>query len=231
MIMAMLKIGEGRIREAALSATAAFFCLALLYFLPVRIPHKISFPLAALTAASLWLLPWQMCLAMLCSFLGDWFGSCGNFILQMLFFALAHLFMIVFFIKRYTSKVEHGGRLTAKAKGYAAMVFLCAGLLLTVAFTRIVPCAPEGIIRTGVCIYAVMICTMMVTALLQRSSLFALGAVLFVFSDFILAWNRFVEPVSGHKYLIMVPYYLGQWLLFIRSSPFRIRSRIRLMRF
>lgn len=227
----VLKIGERQVRPLVFAASFVFLCLAVLYFAPVKIPHKISFPLATLTVAGLWLLPWEMCLAMFCSFLGDYAGSCGSFIMQMLFFALAHAWMIFFFVRRYLAKVEHDRKLTGKAKGYMIMVLLCAEVLLAVALTKVAPCAPAGIIRTGVCIYATMICAMMVTALMQRSSLYALGAVLFVFSDFILAWNRFVEPIPGQRYLIMVPYYLGQWLLFVRSTPYRIRNQVKLMRF
>lgn len=228
--MELNDISEKRLKAVVYTLSGMFLCTAILYFLPVRIPYKISFPLAVLTMAQR-LLPWQMGLAMAFSFFGDFAGSCGNFLLQMLCFAIAHAFMIIYFIKRYFTKVEHDRKLTGKAKGYMVMVFLCAGVLLAVALTKIAPCAPAGIIRTGVCIYACLICTMMVTALLQRSSLYALGAVLFVFSDFILAWNRFVEPVPGQRYLIMVPYYLGQWLLFIRSTPYRIKSQVKLMRF
>ena len=185
----------------------------------------------ALFAASLWLLPWQMSLATLFSALGDYYGSCDNFILQMSFFALAHVFMIWFFTQRYFRKVEMDKKLTGKAKGYIAMVFFCAAALLTLIFTRVVPEVNPGVIRTGVCIYACLICGMMVSALMQRSSLYAIGAVLFVFSDFIIAWHKFVEPVPYRRYLVMVTYYIAQWLLFVRSTPFRLRHQIKLMRF
>ena len=59
-------------------------------------------------------------------------------------------------------------------------------------------------------------------ALLRRSRLYAAGAYLFVFSDLMLAWNRFVEPVEYERYLIMVPYYLGQICLFLRASRLKL---------
>ena len=127
-------------------------------------------------------------------------------------------------------KVEPDFKLTGKAKGYLAMVVFCALVLLVVVFVRIVPCTPVGIIRVGVCIYACLICTMLVMALLQRSSIYALGAVLFVFSDFILAWHKFVGPVPYRHYLVLVTYFLAQWLLFVRSTPYRI-TNLRLFRF
>lgn len=72
---------------------------------------------------------------------------------------------------------------------------------------------------------------MLIAAMLQRSSLYALGAVLFVFSDFIFAWNLFVEPIHGAGYMIMIPYYMAQWLFFIRSTPYRIAPEMRILRF
>lgn len=211
-------------RTRTLTATAVFFALSILYFLPVHIPHKLALPVASLFVASLWLNPWQICAALLFSTLGDWCGTVGNFLGQMGSFALAHVFYIWFFVKRYFAKVEHDRKLTSKAKGYLAMLIVFAIGLLTIVFTQIVPAAPAGVVRIGVSVYAVLITTMLLCGMLQRSTLYALGAILFVFSDFILAWNKFVEPVPCSRYLILVTYYLAQWLLFVRSTPYRIAS-------
>ena len=219
------------LKPAVLTATGLFLCMAAIFFLPVDIPHKVSFPLIILSVAGLWLLPWQMLLAMIFSAAGDYMGSCGNFIGQMGFFALAHVWLITFFISRYRRKVERDGKLTTKTKGYLAIMTFCVGALLVFALTNITSHAPEGVIRIGTQIYAVLICTMLMMALLQRSSLYALGAVLFVFSDFILAWNKFVEPIPYRNYLVLGSYFLAQWLLFIRATPYRIKHPLRLMRF
>lgn len=229
--MAILTISERKLKPTVILVSLLFLALSILFFSPVSIPHKVTFPLALLFIASLWLLPWQMSMAMLFSALGDYFGSCNNFILQMSFFAFAHVFMIWFFTQRYFRKVEMDGKLTDKAKGYMATILFCSIALLSFIFMKVVPAAEPGVIRIGVGIYACLICGMMVTALMQRSSLFAVGAILFVFSDFILAWHKFVEPVPYRRYLVMVTYYLAQWLLFVRSSPYRIKNQVRLMRF
>ncbi len=229
--MSTLKFSEKYTGVAALTSTGLFLCTAIFFFLPVGPAHKVTVPVGLLAAASLWLCPWQITLALLFSALGDYMGSCHNFLGQMGFFALGHVFYIVYFVKRYFLKVEPDRKLTGKAKGYLAMVIFCTLALLCTAFIKIAPGASEGIIRIGVCIYSVIISTMLVSALLQRSSLFALGAVLFVFSDFILAWNKFVEPVPYREYLVMVTYYLAQWLLFIRATRFRVGPEMRLMRF
>lgn len=229
--MAIFSLKADKVRPVALTAAGLFLFFAALFFSPVQIPHKITLTLASAFAASLWLCPWQITLALLFSALGDYFGSCHNFLAQMGFFALVHVFYVWFFVKRWLNKVEKDRKLTAKAKGLAFILLFMVAVLLAVVFTQIVPCTPEGVIRIGVSVYAVLISTMLYFALMQRSSLFALGAVLFVFSDFILAWNKFVEPIQYSRYLIMVPYYLGQFLLFMRSTPYRVKPGLRILRF
>jgi uncharacterized membrane protein YhhN len=229
--MAILKLNEKRIGPMAMTATALWLAASVIFFMPVDIPSKVTIPAGLLALASLWLCPWQITLALLFSALGDYMGSVHNFMGQMGFFAVGHIWYIAYFAGRYFRKVEKDRKLTGKAKGYLAMVTFCAIALLCIVFTRIVPETPAGAERIGVCIYALLICTMMVTAMLQRSSLFALGAVLFVFSDFILAWNKYVEPVPYRHYLVLVTYFLAQWLLFIRSTKFRVGPEMRLLRF
>lgn len=209
-------------KTLTLTASGIYACLVILYFLPVDIPFKTALPLALLAAASIFLTPWQMCLAFLFSAIGDLAGASGSFMIQMGSFAIAHIWFIAYFIKRYMTKVEHDRKLTAKAKGLLAMLTLCTCGILTMTFTSIIPHVPQGLLRIGTGIYAIMISMMMLLALLQRSSVFAIGAVLFVFSDFILAWNMFVEPIHCSNLLIMIPYFLGQWLLFVRATPYRI---------
>lgn len=229
--MSTFKLQENRIATLVWTSTGLFLAASLAFFLPFEIPHKVTFPVGILTLASLWLCPWQVTLALLFSAAGDYFGSCGNFLGQMGCFALAHVMYIVYFTDRYFSKVERDKKLTPKMKGYLFMVAFCIMALLAIVFTRIVPVAEHGIIRTGVAIYACLISIMLLLALLQRSSLFALGAVLFVFSDFILAWNKFVEPVPYRDYLVLVTYFMAQWLLFIRTTPYRVAPEMRIMRF
>lgn len=229
--MAILKIQEKKVRNAVFAASAIFFAFALIFFLPIDIPHKITFCLATLTAASLWLCPWPITLALAFSAIGDYAGSCHNFLMQMGSFGAAHIFYVIFFVRRWLTKVEPDKKLTAKAKGQAFLLLLMVVTLICFVYVKVIPYTPEGIIRTGTGIYAILISTMLFFALLQRSSLFALGGILFVFSDFILAWNKFVEPIEYSGLLIMIPYYLGQWLIFVRSTPYRLSINGRRMRF
>ena len=229
--MSIFRLDERKIRPVALAAAGLFLLFAALFFSPVKIPHKIAFTLGSAFIASLWLCPWQISLALLFSALGDYFGSCHIFLAQMGFFAAAHVFYVWYFVKRWRKKAEKKAKPTAKGKGFAFMIMLLTAALLAVVFSIIVPCTPEGIIRIGVSIYALLISTMLFFALMQRSSLFALGAVLFVFSDFILAWNKFVDPIEYSRLLIMIPYYAGQFFLFMRSTPYRVKPGLRGFRF
>ena len=89
--------------------------------------------------------------------------------------------------------------------------------MLTFALTCIIPHVPAGVTRIGCVIYAVLICSMLAMSMSQRHGLFALGAALFLFSDIILSWHRFVSPVPYSKYLIMITYYSGQLILWLTA--------------
>lgn len=229
--MSSVRLGENKIRPVALTAAGLFLFFAALFFSPIAIPHKIAFTVGSAAVMSLWLCPWQITLALLFSATGDYFGSCHNFIAQMSFFGLAHVFYVCYFTKRWLVKVERDKKMTTKAKGLAFILLVMLAAFLTFVFLKIVPCAPQGVIRVGVSIYAILISSMLYMALMQRSSLFALGAVMFVFSDFILAWNKFVEPIEYSRLLIMIPYYAGQFLIFMRSTPYRVKPALRGFRF
>lgn len=226
--MSIIKVNQSWVKPIVFSVTVLFLTFVAMFFSPIHLPHKLCIPVGALCVASLGLTSWEITLALLFSALGDLAGSCGNFLAQMASFAVAHIFYIVFFVRRYLRKDR---RMTAKMKGYVMMLGICTAGLLALVFAKVVPCAPEGVLRAGVSIYAVIICMMLVAAMMQRSSLYALGALLFVISDFILAWNKFVEPVPYRDYLVLGTYFAAQWLLFIRATPYRVPHPVHLLRF
>lgn len=208
--------------------------LAAFYFIPTDcyasftgsfIPaHRIAFPLAVLTLCGAFMIPWQMALAMMFSCIGDYMGSCSNFIMQMGGFALAHIMLITYFIRRY---IVCKGAASRRKKSFITLGILTAMSVAIISFILIVPSIPKGVLQIGCIIYMILICTMLATAISQRNGIYACGALLFVLSDFILSWNKFVAPVEGEKYLIMVPYYLAQILLWVKAYDDKIRKILR----
>jgi uncharacterized membrane protein YhhN len=70
-----------------------------------------------------------------------------------------------------------------------------------------------------VAVYGMVITLMLLSALLtlsnttwkpSASALVALGAVLFYFSDILLAWNKFVTPIKNGRLANMILYHLAQ---------------------
>ena len=184
-----------------------FFVLACLYFSPLSVPYKGAYPLAFLTLCSLRYACWPMALAMFFSALGDWMGICHNFWAQMGAFAMAHVAYLYYFgctcRKEWTTD-----KIGWKLGGVALYGVLAGGL--------IVPHV-QGVLQIGVSVYVLLILAMCALAWIQKNRYYALGAWLFMFSDTVLAWNKFVSPIEYVGYFIMVPYYLGQLILFVQS--------------
>ncbi|MGN1212117.1 MAG: lysoplasmalogenase family protein, partial [Candidatus Cryptobacteroides sp.] len=68
--------------------------------------------------------------------------------------------------------------------------------------------------------------SMLFAALMQRSILYAVAAVLFVFSDMVIAWNSFISPVPNERYVIMVTYYLAQLLFYLRAAGLKVGKEL-----
>ena len=69
-----------------------------------------------------------------------------------------------------------------------------------------------GPLLIPVALYALAIGCMLWRAL-ACGGLAALGACAFVFSDSLIGIDRFVSPFAAAKYLIILAYWLGQWLI------------------
>ena len=195
-----------------------FVLLALLYFSPVAVAYKLAFPLAFLTLCALRFSTWPMVLAMGFSALGDYMGVCHNFWGQMGSFALAHVAYILFF---YRTRPEER---TSKGMKWKSAIVILYGVVVGL---LIVPHV-HGFLQAGVSVYVLLILTMCILAWRQKNPYYALGAWLFVFSDTVLAWNKFVSRIEWAGYLIMIPYYLGQLILFVQSMRTREQNQTKL---
>ena len=193
-----------------------FIVLAAIYLMPSAaleqmLPEKvvrfrIAYPVAALALMGAYLgMGWKFVLAFLFSCTGDAMGAYGSFFGQMGYFAAAHIILIWVFAEELwkVRKILVGLAVTA------ALVF---------AFALVIPKVPEPWLQIGCGVYAVLITAMFGLSLMQRPPLFAIGAALFLISDMILSWNKFVGPVAAEKWLIMVPYYLGQLLIWLGAA-------------
>lgn len=193
-----------------------FIVLAAMYLMPSAaleqmLPEKvvrfrIAYPVAALALMGAYLgMGWKFVLAFLFSCTGDAMGAYGSFFGQMGYFAAAHLILIWAFAEELW-------------KVRKTLVGLAVTAALVFAFALVIPKVPEPGLQIGCGVYAVLITAMFGLSLMQRSPLFAIGAALFLISDMILSWNKFVGPVTAEKWLIMVPYYLGQLLIWLGAA-------------
>lgn len=193
-----------------------FIVLAAMYLMPAAaleqmLPEKvvrfrIAYPVAALALMGAYLgMGWKFVLAFLFSCTGDAMGAYGSFFGQMGYFAAAHIILIWAFAEELW-------------KVRKTLVGLAVTAALVFAFALVIPKVPEPWLQIGCGVYAVLITAMFGLSLMQRSTLFAIGATLFLISDMILSWNKFVGPVTAEKWLIMVPYYLGQLLIWLGAA-------------
>jgi uncharacterized membrane protein YhhN len=105
--------------------------------------------------------------------------------------------------------------------GLAVILALTAARLLRRILAGI---RQKGLLRMvrPVGIYAMVITMMLLSAVLtllnsawstSASGLVALGATLFYFSDVLLAWNKFINPIRNGRLANMILYHLGQFAL------------------
>ena len=194
-----------------IALVAGFLILAVLYFFVgdwgcdwlicrrwVAVPTLFATVATALNfKRGGWLIP----LALLASSAGDWAGAMGEFIFQIAFFAVAHIFYIADFVPKCKFSVK---RIVALVL-FSAIVLPFLGYVLMHIGDRVEMIA--------VAIYGVLIYSMGFTALIQNrkfSMFYAIAAMLFIFSDSCIAYNRFVEHIPNATMWIMTTYYAAQ---------------------
>lgn len=194
-----------------IALVAGFLILAVLYFFVgdwgcdwlicrrwVAVPTLFATVATALNfKRGGWLIP----LALLASSAGDWAGAMGEFIFQIAFFAVAHIFYIADFAPKCKFSLK---RIVALVL-FSAIVLPFLGYVLMHIGNRVELIA--------VAIYGVLIYSMGFTALIQNrkfSMFYAIAAMLFIFSDSCIAYNRFVEHIPNATMWIMTTYYAAQ---------------------
>jgi len=148
------------------------------------------------------------------SWIGDvvlLFASKGEiyFILGLVAFLISHVFYIVLFGKQTKSKT------ISNKLSFGAGI----GLILLYFFGMITTLGPKlGPLTVPVVVYAVVISTMLYFALKGSFQWNAIpfqsvlvGALLFIASDSILAFNKFYQPIPYASFLIMITYLAAQY--------------------
>lgn len=190
--------------------TTLFFAAgaALFFTRAAVIPYKVAYPVLLLSLSLFYLRLKPLIpvgAALLLSAVGDAAGAKGLFIPQMLFFALAHGAYMCYFLPQ--------AKLAPRP-----FVWPVLTALLLFLFVCIVPRAADPAERAGVAVYGLVIAGMLYSALQYRGAYaawFRLAALLFVFSDAVIAWGRFVAPVPCRTYVVMITYYAAQYLFYL----------------
>lgn len=137
-----------------------------------------------------------------------------RFILGLISFLLAHLAYIIGF---------NPSSLTLNLPAFIIIVLVALTMLRI--YRRIAAGLVAGgnsSLRIPVLIYSLVISLMLLSALLTLTGttwqalpaiLVSTGALLFFFSDTLLAWNKFVQPLGYAPLAVIITYHLGQILL------------------
>ena len=189
--------------------TLLFAAGAALFFTNASvIPYKVAYPVLLLSLSLFYLRLKPLIpvgAALLLSAVGDAAGAGGMFIPQMLFFALAHGAYMCYFLPQAQVAPR-------------PFVWPVLTALLLFLFVCIVPRAADPAERAGVAVYGLVVAGMLYSALQYRGAYaawFRLAALLFVFSDSVIAWGRFVAPVPCRTYVVMITYYAAQYLFYL----------------
>lgn len=206
-----------------IAVVGIYLLLAVVFFLqrggayiaPIRAFVAVPTLFAAIAAAVKFRNGGKMIpLALLVSAAGDWAGAEGSFIMQVGFFAVAHLF----YIGDFSPRVKRFERRKVAWATFFAIGMLCfLGYIMTHIESKMD--------FNAVWIYGIIIISMGVTAFLQtraRKALYAIAAVLFILSDSLIAYGKFVEPIANGNTWVMTTYYAAQglfmYLMLRRSS-------------
>jgi len=165
--------------------------------------------LAALAAAAVTLTPahdagarrWWFVAALLCSLAGDvlLMLPSDRFVAGLAAFLVGHLCYVAGFW-------SHG----PAAVTFALTLVVVAVVLTPLGHRILRQLRGRRALGFPVTLYMVVIAVMLATALSTANAPAGVGAVLFVGSDAMIAWNRFVRPFRHADVGIMVTYHLGQ---------------------
>ena len=148
--------------------------------------------------------PWLIA-ALVLSLLGDVYLMLpvDLFVAGLASFLLAHLAYVATF---------------AAPTGAWMLAAVAVALLTSPVAMRVLRNVDAMRVRIAVASYMLVIALMVGSAIASGSLVAASGALLFLVSDSLIAWNRFVKPLAGAQAAIMVTYHLAQLALTLALS-------------
>jgi len=151
--------------------------------------------------------------ALCCSWVGDVLMMCGVFVGGLGAFLVAHVCYVIAFL----GHARGAGRRRVTAGKVVGWLLLAtfAVVMFSVLDPRL-----DDVLRMPVLAYMAAITLMAASAIDRRGRvapvsfwLVTVGALLFIVSDSVIAWDRFVSPVALARPIIMGTYTLAQFLI------------------
>jgi len=157
--------------------------------------------------------------ALLFSLAGDVFlmPYFDNFLLGLASFLFAHVFYIAAFLKN--NSLVAGLK---KNKIFSVVIFVAYLILLFVLISNMLNSNVDSAMIGAVVVYASVITVMVLSTISLHGNnltldtrLMMIGALLFMFSDSVIAINKFVIEIPYSGFWIMSTYTLAQWLIVV----------------
>ena len=161
--------------------------------------------------------------------LGTFFSLAGDIFLMLSFYRFSNRWFVPGLIAFLLTHLAYIIGLNSPLPKGSLIWSLGLAVVLALTAARILRRILAGIRQKGllrlerpVGIYGMVITLMVLSALLtldnaawkiSAAGLVAVGAILFYFSDIILAWNKFVGPIKNGRLANMILYHLGQFAL------------------
>lgn len=144
------------------------------------------------------------------------------FIFGLVAFLISHLVYIILFSKQQALRID-----TNKTKFWVGILFILVyfAFMINTLFPKLGP------LKIPVLVYAVVITTMLFFAFkgslkwaIPANNYILIGAIVFVSSDSILAFNKFYAPIAHASFYIMATYCAAQYL--IVTGILKLNSKI-----
>lgn len=126
------------------------------------------------------------------------------FVPGLLAFLIGHIFYLAAFLRCWRF---------SWLRMAALLPVIAYGVIIGTQVTSAMKLAANTTLIAPVLLYLTVISLMAWSAIMTGSRMAAIGSILFVISDSILAWNKFVADVPSSGVYIMTTYYAAQFLI------------------